>query len=67
VVAHSRASLTLDVYSHALLDEPAEELAALRRSVVSLFDGEERAPHGYTGGYTEQVMGKEKPRFAGLF
>jgi integrase len=30
VVGHSRASVTLDFYSHALLDEPREVLAERR-------------------------------------
>jgi integrase len=39
VVGHSRASVTLDVYSHALLDEPAESLAA-RRAVLERRPGD---------------------------
>ena len=46
VAGHSRASVTLDVYSHVLLDEPAEALAALREAVMGLFQREERARVG---------------------
>jgi integrase len=41
VVGHSRASVTLDVYSHALLDEPREVLAERRELVL---EREERNP-----------------------
>jgi len=39
VVGHSRASMTLDTYSHVLIDEPAERLAQLRRGVLVVFQG----------------------------
>ncbi len=35
VVGHGRASVTLDVFSHVILDEPAEYVAAVRARVVS--------------------------------
>lgn len=41
LVGHSRASVTLDVYSHVMLDEPIEALAA-RRSLV--LERDERDP-----------------------
>ncbi len=41
VVGHSRASVTLDVYSHALLDEPRSVLAERRELVL---EREERDP-----------------------
>ena len=41
VVGHSRASVTLDVYSHALPDEPPEVLAQRRELVL---EHEERNP-----------------------
>jgi integrase len=62
VVGHSRARVTLDVYSHVILGEPAAELDALRRLVIGLFDGEERAPRGHTAGLQES----ENPVRAGL-
>jgi integrase len=34
IVGHSRASITLDIYSHVLLDEPPELLAERRRLVM---------------------------------
>ncbi|WP_217915602.1 tyrosine-type recombinase/integrase [Miltoncostaea marina] len=37
VVGHGRASVTLDVYSHVLLDEPAGSLEALRRGLLVVF------------------------------
>ncbi|WP_217915936.1 site-specific integrase [Miltoncostaea marina] len=40
VVGHGRASVTLDVYSHVLLDEPAGSLEALRRGVLVVFQEE---------------------------
>ena len=39
VVGHSRASMTLDAYSHVLVDEPAHRLAQLRRGVLGVFQG----------------------------
>jgi integrase len=41
VVGHARASVTLDVYSHVLLDEPPELLAERRRLVM---ERDERIP-----------------------
>ena len=41
VVGHSRASVTLDIYSHVMIDEPPEALAA-RRSLV--MERDERDP-----------------------
>lgn len=47
VVGHSRASVTLDVYSHVLLDEPLEVLQA-RRDLVERRPGDARVMHGAT-------------------
>src|SRR5205823_873003 len=44
VVGHSRASVTLDTYSHVLMDEPVERLRALRRGVLVVFGGGAYAP-----------------------
>src|SRR5262249_21323826 len=63
VVGHSRASVTLDVYSHALLDEPAAGLAALRRSVLALYEGEERRSGGDPGGNPGYPQNDESPAF----
>lgn len=46
VVGHGRASLTLDVYSHVLIDEPAEYVAGVRARVL----------HGALGGRTEVAV-----------
>ena len=35
VVGRGRASVTLDIYSHVLLDEPVEIVAAVRARVVA--------------------------------
>lgn len=51
VVGHGRASVTLDVYSHVLLEEPEGSLEALRRGVLVVF--QEGPP-------------QRKPRSAGL-
>lgn len=37
MAGHRRTSMTLDVYSHVVLDEPAERLAELRRGVRVVF------------------------------
>ena len=42
VVGHSRASVTLDVYSHVMLDEPPEALAARRSLVMERDDRDSR-------------------------
>ncbi len=34
VAGHGRASVTLDIYSHVILDEPAEYVAEVRARVV---------------------------------
>lgn len=47
VVGHARASVTLDVYSHVLLDEPIEVLQA-RRDLVERRAGDARVMHGAT-------------------
>jgi len=39
VVGHSRASITLDVYSHVLMDEPPELLAERRALVMGRHPG----------------------------
>jgi integrase len=36
IVGHRRVSVTLDTYSHVLMDEPAERLAALRRAAYTV-------------------------------
>ncbi len=61
VVGHARASVTLDVYSHAMLNEPGDDLDALRRSVVALYEPAERRPRGGTGGGTAALR-KTKTR-----
>ena len=40
VVGHSRASVTLDVYSHVLMDEPPELLAERRDLVMGRHRGD---------------------------
>ena len=35
VAGHGRASVTLGIYSHVILDEPAEYVAGVRGRVVS--------------------------------
>jgi hypothetical protein len=35
--------MTLDTYSHVLIDEPAERLAQLRRGVLVVFQGPDLA------------------------
>lgn len=52
VVGHARASVTLDTYSQAMLNEPGDDLDALRRSAVALYEPAPRRSRGYTGGYT---------------
>ena len=42
VVGHSRASVTLDVYSHVLIDEPPDALAARRSLVMELDERDSR-------------------------
>jgi integrase len=44
IAGHKKASITLDVYGHVLLDEPEERLAALRRGVAVVSGLSERAP-----------------------
>ena len=36
IAGHSKATTTLDVYSHAVLDEPSERRAALRAAVLAM-------------------------------
>lgn len=58
VVGHSKASMTLDTYSHTMIDETTEALTA-RRAVV------ERRAGGVTGGVTETPRETENPAEAG--
>ncbi len=59
VVGHSRASVTLDVYSHVLLDEPAMVLETRRRLV-------ERRPGDVPVTYRTTPQDDESPADAGL-
>ena len=59
VVGHSRASVTLDVYSHVLLDEPPEVLSA-RRILVERRAGDVPVMYG------EDPQYAESPTDAGL-
>ena len=52
VVGHSRTSVTLDVYSHVLLDEPPEVLRA-RRDLVERRAGDAPVMHGGVPQYDE--------------
>ena len=59
VVGHTRASITLDRYSHVMLDE-ATDMLRQRREVV------ERRSGGVTGGVTETPVNHENPPIGGL-
>jgi hypothetical protein len=61
-----RASLTLDTYSHVILDEPTEALAALRRSVLALYGGADDDWRGSPGGYPEAGVRGENPMDTGV-
>jgi integrase len=49
VTGHSRASVTLDVYSHVMIDEPADYVAEVRARVVTNFLGDKDKIPVYQG------------------
>jgi hypothetical protein len=53
--------MPLDTYSHAMLNEPGDDLEALRRSVAALYEPAQRRPRGYLGGYPAAEAEEENP------
>jgi len=58
--------VTLDTYSHAMLNEAGDDLEALRRSVVALYEPASRRPRGETGGDTAALSETENRMASGL-
>ena len=67
IAGHSRESITSDVYSHVLLDEPEWRLAELRRAVARMtgLDAIPRVDPVLTSGADDRLFDPDSPANGG--